>query len=117
MSEAGTTSQSNSFEMLCEDEVLNSRRGFARGPERALMAALLFDGIQTYINLADCEGRVLKSRWREAAYWVHSDGGDYVFAFDNVCEALGIDADFLRCGLINVVQSQGYEWRRTRRVA
>lgn len=117
MSQLICNSEDGGFKLICEDDVLNDKRGFAKGPERALMVALLFDGIQVYLNNANSQIKTLRARWREAAYWVHSKDAEYIFAFDNVCESLGIDPNFLRCGLINAVKSQNYEWKRTRRVA
>ena len=75
------------------NDILIGEGGYARGPERALLAALLFDGVQSYMNYAQClieetDG----SKYREAYNWVHRQGGEYIFAFDCVCEALGITA-------------------------
>jgi hypothetical protein len=74
-------------------------RGFAHGPERALMNAVLFDAVMILTNFVG----VAKppSKYREALNWVMSKGNDYVFAFDTVCEGLGIDPDSLRLGILN----------------
>lgn len=97
------------------EEVITNDKGYARGPVRSLMSALLFDAVQAYICyvLLDPHKQV-KSRYKEAFNWVHTNGNDYVFSFESVCDALGVDADFLRLGLINVVNSRE-DWKRARR--
>lgn len=95
-------------------DLVDGEAGYARGPERALMSALLFDGIQAYMSYAECSGRAQRSRFREAFNWVHCKGNEYVFSFENVCEGLGIDATFLRYGLLNAFNSKR-QWKKARR--
>ncbi|MBX7139273.1 MAG: hypothetical protein K1X83_14960 [Oligoflexia bacterium] len=89
------------------DEIIQSDRGYARGPERALMSALLFDGVQAYLNFVSATPFREIKRQQEAYNWIHKRGTEYIFSFDSVCEALGIDPDYLRLGLINAVRSRG----------
>ena len=97
------------------EEIVDSNKGYARGPERALLSALLFDGIQAYMTYAlHAEGRE-KGECREAYLWVHATDSEYVFSFESVCEALGIDPEYLRLGLINAVNSSAGNWKRARR--
>ena len=101
---------------LIVDEILDSERGYARGPERALMSALLFDGIQSYMNYACTVNERTKNKYREAYNWVHSDNSpEYIFSFNNVCEALGVDPEYLKFGMANACNSQTFEWKRRRR--
>lgn len=99
------------------DEMSDTEKGYARGPERALMAALLFDGVVGYMQYACSRARLsgAESRYKEAFTWVQRRGGEYVFSFDNVCEGLGINPDGLRYGLLNACNSRAYEWKRARR--
>ena len=90
-------------------------RGYARGPERALMSALLFDGLQSYVSYVVAGTERVRSKYREAFNWVNKRGSEYVFSFDSVCEALGIDPDFLRYGLLNACNSRLFDWGRSRR--
>lgn len=63
--------------------------------ERRLLLAVLEDGVRTFLKYAGAtQGRGLNLR-REAFVWLTGDRTD-VFAFENICEALGIDADRLR---------------------
>lgn len=99
------------------DEILDRQLGYAEGPLRGLMAAILFDGIQAYMNYSyevrnGRDGR----KFREAHAWVHNGKNGYVFSFDNVCEGLGIEPEWLRLGLANAVQSEDFEFRKSRRI-
>ena len=89
--------------------------GFAQGPERNLLTALLFDGIQSYMAYFFAKGADSKTKYREAYAWIHKREDDYVFSFESVCEALGIDADYLRIGIANACASQAYGRSRSRR--
>lgn len=73
--------------------------GYAEGPERELFAAILYDAIQVLIH-ARPNGRGDEARrYREAVWWIESSDDDYLFSFESVCEALGIDPRYLREGL------------------
>ena len=64
--------------------------------ERRLLLAVLEDGIRTLLKHARAtHGRALNLR-REAFTWLTDGARGDVFAFESICEALGIDADRLR---------------------
>lgn len=100
------------------NEIVDQNLGYAQGPVRSLMAAILFDGIQAYMNFVyeTSNGREPK-RYREAYKWVHDQKNGYIFSFDNVCEGLGIEPDWLRLGLANATQSKAVEFRKSRRTS
>jgi len=78
--------------------------------EKRLMAALLSDGVEMY--LAEC-----RSGTRGIARdWVERSDGSYVFGFDSVCEALEIDPEYLRAGLLRLTEgSHSHGWKKIRR--
>lgn len=103
--------------------------------ERKLMAAVLSDGVEAYINYKLSEitavqqirarsvsrkrtfqGRFLSS---DIQHWVESKDSSYVFSFDLVCEALGINPDYLRFGLNryldSIIKKQKSDWKKLRR--
>lgn len=96
-------------------DTFDSQRGFARGPERALMSALLFDGVQSFMNYVCAESEFQRQRYLEAYNWVVREGDDYIFSFGNVCHALGLDPEFFRNGLLEAHSSDDYEWKKARR--
>jgi hypothetical protein len=90
-------------------------RGYARGPERALLAALLFDGVQLYLQYVHATTAAQKSRYREAETWITLHDSEYVFSFDNCCEALGINPETFRAGLLAAYSAPREDWKRARR--
>src|SRR5579863_8266711 len=64
--------------------------------EQRLMLAVLVDAI----NILQGWNRMGSARKRrafaEAGQWVNTRGTSYPFAFDSVCDALGIDPEILR---------------------
>ena len=88
--------------------------GYAQGPERALLSALLFDAIQLFLAGRSPRSFADVSAFRETQAWIISHDREYVFSFENVCEALGIDPDYLRLGLINAFNSRRFRQMRKR---
>ena len=71
------------------------------GPERALMRAMLQDAVLCLVG----EAAPANERTRLAAdarYWVTSRSRAWPFAFENVCDALGIDVDYARSHLLRL---------------
>ena len=69
-------------------------------PERALMLALLEDAVccfQKYLLVSNRKGRIF---FKEAEGWIFDQDNNGFVSFSNVCDVLGIDADYLRLGLI-----------------
>jgi hypothetical protein len=69
-----------------------------------LMFAVLEDAVRTYQSDAAATTRNRQADFREAESWLMDARADAIFSCNNVCTTLGIDAAFLRRGLI--------EWRR-----
>lgn len=90
-------------------------RGYALGPERYLLSALLFDGCQAFINYSLARSEAEKNRYKEAYIWVMDSADDYIFAFESVCLALGVNSDYLRLGLLNLLHSETKDLKKSRR--
>jgi hypothetical protein len=86
---------------LLPDQYLDTfRRKLHLEPEKKLMLAILEDAIacyQKYLFARDSKGKAL---FEEAKEWVEEVNGAGVFAFDSVCEILGLNPDYLRRGMI-----------------
>jgi len=100
--------------VLAED-IVDAGRGYASGPERALMSALLFDGVQAYMTYVCATEKGVRDNYREAYQWITRREKDSVFSFESVCECLGLDPDYIRLGLINATTSRISGWKRSRR--
>lgn len=69
-------------------------------PERALAAAVLNQAVadfQKYLLVRDVKGT---QRFAEVERWLRDNNSEWVFSFANCCAALGIDAAYLRKGLM-----------------
>jgi len=114
-SEFGTGGEITSQGTTVIHQVVDNQGGYARGPERSLLAALLFDGVQNYLNYCSAQSGSVRNRFQEAYNWVMSNETDYVFSFIGSCEALGIDYKYLRLGLINISNSYSDTIKKSRR--
>src|SRR5215203_1956555 len=75
------------------------RRGRAVEGERRLMLAVLEDAVDSFRkHAAACDPREQAS-FLEAKEWFSSDDRSWLFAFENICDVLEMNADYLRSGL------------------
>lgn len=97
------------------EAVFDSCGGYAQGPERSLLGALLFDGVQAYISYAVASSPQERARFTEAFNWVMDLDGEEPFSFNGVCDALGVCPEYLRLGLANASNSLLQEVGKIRR--
>jgi hypothetical protein len=77
----------------------------AQTPEVRLVAALLKDGIDSYIkSLSARPRRGRKSLANEAEEWIFSKDEEWPFSFENVCAILKIESDYIRRILLRYKQ-------------
>ena len=75
------------------------RRGRAVEGERRLMLAVLEDAVDSYRkHAAACDPRE-QATFLEAKEWFTSSDRSWLFAFENICDVLEMNADYLRSGL------------------
>lgn len=82
------------------------------GNERQLMLAILRDAVECFQRFAlarDAQGR---ETFDEADEWIFSPERVWPFSFENICDVLEIDSDYVRNGLAPL---RSTEARRTRR--
>ncbi len=87
--------------VLPEQFFEGARRDSYISGEKALMLAVLEDGIrcfQEHLRNPRSNPRLLS---REAEDWIRAVDYDWPFSFNNVCETLGIDPSALRSALLN----------------
>ena len=68
-------------------------------PEKALLLAVLEDAIECFLTDYAAKDRAGKEQFQEAEEWIMQTGDDWTFSFENVCELLGFDPEYLRQGL------------------
>ncbi|MGH7853420.1 MAG: hypothetical protein ACREP3_08250 [Candidatus Binatia bacterium] len=95
-------------DILIEAQFQSShQRRFHLDPERVLMLAVLQDAVVCFQEhvVANCKRK--QSLHREAEEWISNTDPSYLFSFENVCETLGFDANYMRDGLLR--------WKRAAR--
>ena len=75
------------------------RRHFNLEPERVLMLAVLQDAVVCFQEHVQATCKRKQAMHRDAEEWILDSDQIYPFSFENVCEALGYDAEYLRNGL------------------
>jgi hypothetical protein len=79
------------------------RRTFQRRtllePERRLMFAVLEDAIVCFQRFLNRRGRKERQLHEEAAVWIFEPDERRTFSFEFICEAFGLNPNFLRTGL------------------
>lgn len=83
-------------------------------PEKELMLAVLDDAIacfQKYMSARD--GRE-KTVFHEAEEWILEEDSDWLFSFDNICEALGLNPPYVREGLVRWKKKKVLERRKAK---
>jgi hypothetical protein len=81
------------------------RRGRAVEGERRLMLAVLEDAVDSYRKHALARDPREQACFDEAREWFLSTDRSWLFAFENICDVLEMNAEYLRSGLD--------KWRRT----
>jgi len=67
--------------------------------EKLLMFAVLKDAVEGYMKYLHSTTRKGQRRFREAEDWINREDKLWLFSFDNVCEALDINPEYMRHGL------------------
>ena len=76
------------------------RRKTQLEPEKRLLLAVLEDAINCFQdNLFSLPGKN-KRLFDETEEWIATPGGERMFCFDNVCESLGFNPEYVRRGLM-----------------
>jgi hypothetical protein len=75
------------------------KRGRAVEGERRLMLAVLEDAVDAYRKYALARDPREQACFLEAKEWFLSTDRTWLFAFENICDVLEMNADYLRTGL------------------
>jgi len=87
-------------DILIQSQFLSTyRRRFHLQPEQVLMLAVLEDAVLCFQDNVAAVAPRKQMLFREAEEWIFSSAKSYLFTFDNICEALALDPDYLRRGL------------------
>jgi len=67
---------------------------------KRLMLAVLIDAVRCFQTYADAQNRARRRMFGDAERWILDRNSDGPFAFQAICETLGIEPDRLRDGLL-----------------
>lgn len=88
-------------DILMPEQFLGTfRRTFRLDPEKVLMLAVLQDAVTCFQENIAATCKRKRALYTEAEEWFLAEDKVYLFSFENICEALGFDAGYLRQGLI-----------------
>jgi hypothetical protein len=67
--------------------------------EKRLILSVLEDAVECFMKCIDAATNKGQRLFREADEWIGHEDKRWVFSFDNVCDMLDINADYMRLGL------------------
>jgi len=79
----------------------------ALSSEQRLMLAVLADAINVVQECSDSASQRKRTSFREAWNWIFTSGVRCPLSFENVCDALGMNAEGLRWRLSELVHGRG----------
>lgn len=74
----------------------------SREPENRLMLAVLEEALVTFQRGLNSPVPERRKRFCEVDRWVTERDSDWPFSFENICQTLRIDPDYIRAGLRNL---------------
>jgi hypothetical protein len=74
-------------------------------PEKMLMLAVLEDAVYCMHKHLRATSRKGQRLMRETEDWLHEEDGEWLFSFTSICDALGLDANYVRQGLMRWKQN------------
>ena len=86
--------------LLSDQYFENFRRKTLWQPEKRLMLAVLQDAIHCYQDNLFTRNRKRKKLFLDTEEWISALDRDWVFSFEAVCEALGLNPAYVRQGLL-----------------
>lgn len=75
------------------------RRKSQQEPERRLAIAVLEDAVDCFQKHLTAKDRKSHQLFVDADEWISSDDRSWPFAFENICDLLSINSEYLRRGL------------------
>jgi hypothetical protein len=64
--------------------------------EKRLMIAILKDAVECLDKYRGSDTSAGRIQYENALVWVQDNGTEWLFSFNNICDLLGFDSDYLR---------------------
>jgi hypothetical protein len=84
--------------------------------ERGLMLAILRDAVECYQKYALARDPQGEDLHRDAAEWIFSNDREWPFSFENICDVLGVSAEYVRVGLAPLRKTARRKVRKSPRI-
>jgi hypothetical protein len=95
-----TDNEKSLMSVALDSGFLESLKKNSREGEEGLMLAVLENAIEFFQMYVLAEDKRGKKLFQEAEEWLLEKNGDWVFSFENICEVLALDPDYIRQGLL-----------------
>jgi hypothetical protein len=82
------------------DFIDNVWKTVVRSGEQRLMLAILKEALDSYFKYLGASDEKGEKIFQEVDGWIREKDNDWIFSFENVCESVGINAAYLRAGLL-----------------
>ena len=82
------------------------RRKGLKEPEHRLAIAILEDAVDCFRKHIQARNRKAQKLHDDAKEWIYSSNTSWPFSFENICDVLKINPDYLRSGLKRWKESQ-----------
>lgn len=69
--------------------------------QRRLMLAILQDAVECLEKYRTSKNSIHRELYQDAFQWVKDDSADWLFCFNNVCDFLGFDPEYVRQSLVD----------------
>ena len=93
-------------DILATEDFARIHRSRPFSPEHELMAAILDEAIADYQRCWKARDKKAMQQFADARAWILESNSDWIFSFVNCCEAIGIEPDYLRQGLLRSNQGK-----------
>lgn len=84
--------------------------------ERRLMLAVLQDAVECYQKYALARDPRGVELFKDASEWIESGEREWPFSYENICEVLGLNPEYIRKGLSKWRQQRGPVKKTTARI-
>lgn len=82
-----------------------TRRKLPLEAEKRLMLAVLEDAIFCFQKYCHARSRKEQRLFSASEEWIGETGDGWIFSFENICETIGLDPDYMRRGLMEWKQA------------
>ena len=93
-------------DILAAEDFARLYRSRPLSPERELMVAVLEEALADYQRCWKARDKKGMERFADAQAWILESNSEWICSFVNCCEALGIEPDYLRQGLLRWNQAK-----------